>query len=587
MRIPLSSFEQHIDETILERGLSYFESGAVGEVEQISPGEFEAEVMGTEPYAVRINVQQDSVVKGACDCPFDGPVCKHVVAVLFHLQQEVLDVKVKRKRSKKEGHGSAKKKPTTVLEKVADLMDSMAHEELKDFILAQSSRDQDFRRIFLDEHEERKGGGTHASYAKRIRSIINGNGGRGRANGWHAARPVSHALRPLLEKLDGYMRSGSQQLALPLATALLHELGEAMSHIDDSGGHLGGDIAGALHVLRGISEKPQDERIRKALMEFALAGVKEGHYSGWDWHTDLMGICTRLVRDEAEAVPVYEALQREQRSSYSEAHARLNQLELLRRLRGDAEAEAFMNAHLGISEMRTRAIELAIARDQLDRASELADEGYSKDHKSLPGLAAQWARTQLRIAELRGDKSAVARIARQLILDANDAEKNMRKLEKAVGVCAWPDEEERLLQALLKHVGWQQRSIAAGMLHDRQRWKELLEFCATKEGGQEFSTYAEVLGKHFPKKIAAVYMASAEKQLTNWNLTRSVYRDACTLLRKVRDLDEHELVAAKAQEWRSAFAKRPAMLEELALALDEAPPAKKQKAPKPLVLGRW
>jgi len=40
--IPLNQFEQYIDETILEGGLSYFEDGNVLQVDEISQGEYEA-----------------------------------------------------------------------------------------------------------------------------------------------------------------------------------------------------------------------------------------------------------------------------------------------------------------------------------------------------------------------------------------------------------------------------------------------------------------------------------------------------------------------------------------------------------------
>lgn len=59
MRITLCAFEKQIDERILQRGLKYFDSGAVGEVEHISPGEYQAEVSGSENYMARITVNGD------------------------------------------------------------------------------------------------------------------------------------------------------------------------------------------------------------------------------------------------------------------------------------------------------------------------------------------------------------------------------------------------------------------------------------------------------------------------------------------------------------------------------------------------
>ena len=91
MKIPLSEFEQHVDETILKRGLKYFKGGLVREPDELSSGEFEFIVRGTEEYTVRMRLKDNVLVDQVCSCPYDlGPVCKHVAACLFFLQQEEL-----------------------------------------------------------------------------------------------------------------------------------------------------------------------------------------------------------------------------------------------------------------------------------------------------------------------------------------------------------------------------------------------------------------------------------------------------------------------------------------------------------------
>ena len=87
MKISLNEFEQLIDETILKRGLSYFKGGAITDFAELSNGEYEAIVSGTEEYTVQLEISNNIITKHNCDCPYDmGPVCKHVVAVIFHLQ---------------------------------------------------------------------------------------------------------------------------------------------------------------------------------------------------------------------------------------------------------------------------------------------------------------------------------------------------------------------------------------------------------------------------------------------------------------------------------------------------------------------
>lgn len=93
MKIPLNQFEQHISEAILKRGLSYYENGYVVELEEITDGVYEAIVSGSEDYTVELEINEGTIRECTCSCPYDmGPVCKHIVAVLFYLQQDVLQL---------------------------------------------------------------------------------------------------------------------------------------------------------------------------------------------------------------------------------------------------------------------------------------------------------------------------------------------------------------------------------------------------------------------------------------------------------------------------------------------------------------
>ena len=96
MQIPFEQFEQYIDEAILKRGLSYFQQGCVHEPEEIAAGIFEATVTGSEHYTVQLVISNNIITGYTCDCPYDaGPVCKHIAAVIFHLQQETLNLSQK------------------------------------------------------------------------------------------------------------------------------------------------------------------------------------------------------------------------------------------------------------------------------------------------------------------------------------------------------------------------------------------------------------------------------------------------------------------------------------------------------------
>jgi uncharacterized Zn finger protein len=56
-------------------------------LEEFVPGEYVCVVEGTEDYMVHISVHNGTVTDFDCYCPYDaGPVCKHVVAVMYLLR---------------------------------------------------------------------------------------------------------------------------------------------------------------------------------------------------------------------------------------------------------------------------------------------------------------------------------------------------------------------------------------------------------------------------------------------------------------------------------------------------------------------
>jgi len=126
MRIPLNEFEQLIDESILKRGLAYFKGGAITDFSEISNGEYEAIVSGTEDYTVQLEVKNNVIIEHNCDCPYDmGAVCKHLAAVIFHLQQDKLELNQFSPNSPQK-----KKKTKSVNQQVKELLKTIFHIKL-------------------------------------------------------------------------------------------------------------------------------------------------------------------------------------------------------------------------------------------------------------------------------------------------------------------------------------------------------------------------------------------------------------------------------------------------------------------------
>ena len=84
--ITLDNFEDFVPYKIWMRGEEYYETDAVSELEEISPGEWTATVEGTDDYNVEISMDGNEIESWYCDCPYDGEICKHVVATLLAIR---------------------------------------------------------------------------------------------------------------------------------------------------------------------------------------------------------------------------------------------------------------------------------------------------------------------------------------------------------------------------------------------------------------------------------------------------------------------------------------------------------------------
>ena len=75
--------EIHVNETILERGLTYFRGNRITDVD-IFPTHVHGVVNGKEDDYDTI-VYLDQFEHSICTCPFNG-YCKHIAALVFYLQ---------------------------------------------------------------------------------------------------------------------------------------------------------------------------------------------------------------------------------------------------------------------------------------------------------------------------------------------------------------------------------------------------------------------------------------------------------------------------------------------------------------------
>lgn len=563
MQIPLNQFEQYIDETILKRGLQYFKSGRVNQVEEISPGKYEAIVEGTEDYTVQLTLKNGIISEYTCDCPYDfGPVCKHVAAVIFYLQQDVLDLNKKQKRTKTNQTAKPAKRKT-VAQQVEELLEKTTHDELKQFVREKTEENAQFRNLFLSSFAQYNTDESKELYVKQVKSILKTASDRHGFIDWSASRQVGNAIDNLLKSAQKQIDNHNYKSAFFICTAVMEQMNEALEYSDDSNGDIGGSIEVACEMLYTIAQMQPTEEIRKLIIEYCFTALDKQIYSGWNWHIEILRLAALLLKTEDEIERIFKQIDKVQRSDYEKEKAQTIKYEILLKTKGENAAEIYLEQNITNSTLRQEAIQKALEKRDFEKAISIAKDGISYDLKGRPGLAKKWYDWLLKIAQAQNDSEKIIEYARLLFIDNFMNEQDYYQiLKKHVKPEEWSEFVEAMIQDITTKKRWPDMNLIAGIFIKEEWWDRLLELVKMSPDLKTIDNYEKYLSKNYTNEIVELYANEILSYMEN-NMGRGHYQNACRYIRKIIKLGAREKANEIISYLRNEYPKRKALMEEL------------------------
>lgn len=92
--LSIYNFESQLSSDALKKGKDYFKAGCVENIEYEN-NIWTAEVEGTDIYEVEVALDTNAqILNTDCDCPHDATYCKHIIAVFYAIQKELV-IKIK------------------------------------------------------------------------------------------------------------------------------------------------------------------------------------------------------------------------------------------------------------------------------------------------------------------------------------------------------------------------------------------------------------------------------------------------------------------------------------------------------------
>ena len=561
--MPLIEFEQFIEAAMLKRGRTYFNKGFVTQCGEINEGMYRAVVAGTKDYVVQLSLDNGTITESVCDCPYDlSSVCKHIVAVCFHLRQDGQDIT---KATTKSGGSRKSVKRKTNADQVSELLEKITHDELKQFVSEMAENDRSFRQNFQSTFAARGPGESKAYYAKQVKSILRSAPDRHGFIDPYTSGQVWSEVARLLDSAQKHLEIKSYTSAINICAAVLEQMTAALQYADDSNGSIGDCVRYAFDLLFSIANLPLPEDVRLNLIDYCFKAFDKEVFEGWDWHLQMLELASELLKTEEELQLLLGRIRKARRSDFEVEKAESITYQAFLRIRGEEEAETYLTQHLANPKLRRKAIEKSLDTKQYEKAREYALDGIELDRKAKPGLVMEWYNWLLKIAQAQNDRENIINISRLLFIDGFRHEQDYYDLMKQhLPADEWTD----FVEGLIKDVDRKGRGYPAGRIADvyvREGWyARLLELIRDSPSLKELERYEPHLKKDYANDLAILY-ADAVVKYVRENIGRQHYKTAAKYLRRIKKLGAPEKANEIVEKLRVEYPQRRALQEELEL----------------------
>lgn len=557
MKIPLDKFEQLIDERILKRGLDYFNNGAITDFSKNETGEYEAIVSGTEEYTVKLELRDNTIIKHDCDCPYNmGPICKHIVAVIFYLQQDTSEL------NQLDDNANKKEKTITIPQQVKELLTVISHQDLIAFIHDYSKKDKKVSNHFLASFGHLSQHKSKDFYQKQIHSILQTAAGRDGWIGWSDMKYVVKSIEPYLENAEKYLENNNFENVFFICSVLLEEMTEAFEYGDDSNGDLGYFIESAMELLSKLASKKLPNTFKEELFEYCIATFKQKTFEGWDWHLGILGIATELTAKESDADIILTCLDTVN-GSYEQESAQSFKLGLLRRFKEEKEVAHFINKYISNSSIRTKEIEKAFSEKNFKRVLNLSKDGILHDKKDKPGLIQNWYNWLLKVAQEKKDLPKIIEYSRYLFIDDSHPEQDYYQiLKKSISNTNWTPFLEEIIKEVSPKNNWKYTALIRKIYIQEAWWDRLFLMLSQNLSLENIQQNEQYLAQDYSKELIELYA----ERITNYvqkYIGRNHYKTACSYLCRMKKLGGNKQVTELIDLFRTQHPKRSALMDEL------------------------
>jgi hypothetical protein len=573
--LTLKNFELQISSTIIHRGREYYENDAVIDLEETEKDCWHAEVIGTDTYEVEVVLFGKEKIKSySCDCPYDGDICKHVVAVLFLLREEITN--------------------TAVLKKVvprtdfSQLLQKISLEEYQEFILTHAAKDKTFKSLF-ERHFADKDSSINIGdkYKKQLKSLIRNNSS-GDFIDYRSIQRLANEINGLLDEGRKFIQKDNFHGTFILARSVLTEVIELITYCDDSSGYIG-DIINAcielIMVVAGAESLAVD--LQKEVFDFVQSAINRPIYFDYgDFGYEMVNVYQTLsikLNKEKSFLNFVDGqikMASADNNSYRKEYFLVRKIALLKAIGNVRDAQELVQQNLDIVDVRRGEVNNLIEEKDLFTAKKLIAEGIEvAEKKGHPGTITEWEKEFLRIAVLENDTRMIRHYTKNFAFDRGFNKNYYNQWKSTFTITEWEEEIEKYIEERIASIELQYQKnkgnawyspdtllldLLSPVYIEEKYWDRLLALMSKETDLNRLLQYHTYLIKIYPVQLLTIYLPAFEHK-GDVAGNRREYTDLAIKMEKVmRAIPEgKDEIIAVAKGLIRKYPRRPAMIEEL------------------------
>ncbi|MBI9066992.1 MAG: SWIM zinc finger family protein [Salinivirgaceae bacterium] len=559
----LNNFEEQVNKTILERGINYFESGYITHLQKLNSGEWLADVEGNYGY-YNINVKLDNknnIDYFHCNCPYDGNICKHVLAVLLAIKQEQDFPET----------ASTKYPPEweTILEVTSE-------KELRHFLLNYAKKNPAFQRELLLELGTFSDKINTEKYRLSIAQNFNTFTGRQGYIDYNNAYAAMSTVNNLLAKAQEHISKGNLHEAFSIVSAVAPECIEVLEGMDDSDGACGGAIDEAFEMAGEILMASQNTELAETIFDWLFEQIQNPDYNDYGCGDMLEPIFFDAINNNEQREKAHQLIDKQiniakKQDTWSSKYRLTKYLkykvDLLLNEGKLIEADQIIEENINLDVFRKMRINEALDKNNIELSIEHINKGISQAKKddSL-GIVQELKDQLLEIYIKENDAKNIRKFSKELFLKNQSSINYFRIYKGTFNPEEWTIPCMEIITVLSdkkqkNYLGYVFQSDLAAIFIEEAMWEKLFDEVKRSNNINIVEKYLRYLAPHYPDQLISLYRNAIIKFAENTG--RDNYVTLVVYLKNLRGLKGGKNVAKElTNELLEKYKKRRAMKDE-------------------------